>query len=217
MKRLRYALGKLRNLVRLHKWPAFVGRLSLLYHRLLYPNLRVGRRVRVRGSLCIVIHDETGEIVLGDRVRIVSDWKRSPLARAARAKLVAYPGARIVLGSRTLLMGTTIVCRKAVEIGDETMIAPDVLIADTDFHALWPPEQRFEMAPVDEARDVRIGKRAWIGAGAFILKGVTIGENAVVGAGSVVTKDVPPATLVAGNPARVIRELGPDAADSNPA
>ena len=59
-------------------------------------------------------------------------------------------------------------------------------------------------------KDIRICKNAWIGAGATILPGVTIGENAVVGAASVVTKDVAPNTVVAGNPARVIRTLDRD-------
>ena len=53
----------------------------------------------------------------------------------------------------------------------------------------------------------RVKRRASIGSGAVILAGITIGEGAMVGAGSVVTKDVPPRTIVAGNPARVIREL----------
>ncbi|MDH4236354.1 MAG: hypothetical protein OEV17_03815 [Nitrospira sp.] len=57
---------------------------------------------------------------------------------------------------------------------------------------------------------VDIHDKAWIGLDAIILKGVTIGEGAIVGAGSVVSKDVPPFTIVAGNPARVVRELGPD-------
>ena len=56
-------------------------------------------------------------------------------------------------------------------------------------------------------KDVRICKNAWNGAGVTILPGVTIGENAIVGAASVATKDVAPNTVVAGNPAKVIREL----------
>lgn len=61
-----------------------------------------------------------------------------------------------------------------------------------------------------KVKDIRIKKNAWIGTGAIILPGVTIGENAVVGAGSVVTRDVEPNTVVAGNPARVIRRLEAD-------
>lgn len=57
---------------------------------------------------------------------------------------------------------------------------------------------------------VNIGDDAWIGVGSILMNGVTIGEGAVVGCGSVVTKDVAPHTVVAGNPARVIRTINPD-------
>lgn len=56
--------------------------------------------------------------------------------------------------------------------------------------------------------DIHIGKNVWIGAGAVILPGVNIGENAVVGAGSIVAKDIDPNTVVAGNPAEVIKVIG---------
>lgn len=56
-------------------------------------------------------------------------------------------------------------------------------------------------------KDIYIKKNAWIGAGTTILPGVIIGENAIVGAGSVVTHDVAANTIVAGNPARVIKQL----------
>lgn len=56
-------------------------------------------------------------------------------------------------------------------------------------------------------KDIHIKKNAWIGAGSIILPGITIGENAIVGAGSVVTHDVEPYTVVAGNPAKVIKKL----------
>ncbi len=64
-------------------------------------------------------------------------------------------------------------------------------------------------------KDIHIKKNAWIGAGATILPGVTIGENAVVGAGSVVTHDVPSNTVVAGNPARIIKTLDSNRFNSN--
>ena len=58
-------------------------------------------------------------------------------------------------------------------------------------------------------KPVRICKNAWVGAGATILPGVTVGENAVVAAAAVVTKDVPANTIVAGNPAKIIRTIPP--------
>jgi len=59
----------------------------------------------------------------------------------------------------------------------------------------------------EHARPITIGHGAWLGSGAIVLPGVSVGEEAVVGAGAVVTRDVEPRTVVAGNPARVIRRL----------
>ena len=88
-----------------------------------------------------------------------------------------------------------------IYIGDNVQVGPGVTITTVN-HNL-DPERRGERFP--EA--VWICDNVWIGANATILPGVTIGENAVIGAGSVVTKDVPANTVVAGNPAKVIRQL----------
>ncbi len=56
-------------------------------------------------------------------------------------------------------------------------------------------------------KSITIGDDVWVGGGVIILPGITIGEHAVVGAGSVVTKDVAPYTVVAGNPAKMVRKL----------
>jgi galactoside O-acetyltransferase len=101
-----------------------------------------------------------------------------------------------------------------------------ITVVDNDSHSLDWHERRndvlqcgidYRHTPDDFTRNkdwnavamspVRIGSRSWVGFGASILKGVTVGEGAVIGSGSVVTRDVPPYTLVAGNPARVIRQL----------
>lgn len=89
-----------------------------------------------------------------------------------------------------------------IEIGDEVMIANRTNLVSGG-HPV-PPDQRRDYltgAPITIEKDV------WIGTGATVLKGVTIGAGSVVAAGAVVTRDVPPATLVAGVPATVIREL----------
>jgi maltose O-acetyltransferase len=90
-----------------------------------------------------------------------------------------------------------------IEIGDRTALAQQVMIL-TGTHHLGGPERRW--GPIREL-PVRVGSGVWIGARALILPGVSIGDGSVVAAGSVVTRDVPPNTLVAGAPARVIREL----------
>lgn len=90
-----------------------------------------------------------------------------------------------------------------IDIGDDVMIGPNVSII-TSGHPLEPARRRAFVT----AKPIVIERNVWIAAGAMIIGGVTIGENAVVAAGSVVTRDVPPNTLVGGNPARVIRSIG---------
>lgn len=89
-----------------------------------------------------------------------------------------------------------------LDIADDVMIGPNVSIITTG-HPLEPSQRRAAVI----AKPVVIERNVWIAAGAIIIGGVTIGENSVVAAGSVVTKDVPPNTLVGGNPARVIRPI----------
>src|SRR6202161_140151 len=90
-----------------------------------------------------------------------------------------------------------------LDIGDDVMIGPTVSII-TAGHPLEPSQRRAATI----RKPIVIEKSVWIAAAASLLGGVTVGENSVVAAGSVVTKDVPPNTLVGGNPARVIRSIG---------
>ncbi len=89
-----------------------------------------------------------------------------------------------------------------LDIGDDVLIGPNVSII-TAGHPLEPSQRR----AVTVGNPIVIERGVWIAAGATIIGGVTVGENAVVAAGSVVTRDVPPNTLVGGNPARVIRSI----------
>ncbi|MEP9377836.1 DapH/DapD/GlmU-related protein [Aquabacter sp. CN5-332] len=89
-----------------------------------------------------------------------------------------------------------------LDIADDVMIGPNVSIITTG-HPIEPSQRRACVI----AKPIAIERNVWIAAGAIIIGGVTVGENSVVAAGSVVTKDVPPNTLVGGNPARVIRSI----------
>jgi acetyltransferase-like isoleucine patch superfamily enzyme len=129
------------------------------------------------------------------------------------------PGSHVSIGTRTFVGASLIACAERIEIGDDVLISWGCTIVDHDSHSLaWKHRSRDveewfhgrkDWRHVEKAA-VRIGDKAWIGMNAILLKGVQVGEGAVVGAGSVVTKDVAPYTIVAGNPARPVRELGPD-------
>lgn len=91
-------------------------------------------------------------------------------------------------------------------IADDVMIGPNVSLI-TSGHPVEPAQRRNGVI----ARPITIERNVWIAAGATIIGGVTVGENSVVAAGSVVTRDVAPNTLVAGNPARVVRSIADQA------
>lgn len=111
-------------------------------------------------------------------------------------------GATLSIGNHTYVnRSASIDCTQEITIGDYCAISDNVQILDSDFHPMTYNGKTSAMS-----KPVHIGNHVWIGRSAIILKGVTIGDGAIVGAGSIVTRDVPPGCLVAGNPARVIKE-----------
>lgn len=116
------------------------------------------------------------------------------------SSMIVEPGAHLALASGTVNNGATISCFTGITIGEGAHIGPDTIIVDSDSHTITPAN-----GPV--SAPISIGDHVWIGTRAMILKGVTIGDGAVVAAASVVTKDVAPGTLVAGSPARYIRDV----------
>ena len=91
---------------------------------------------------------------------------------------------------------------ESIVIGDACMIAHGVYISDADWHDIYDRAQ-----PVGNTKPVTLEDNVWIGDSAIICKGVTIGKNSIIGAGAVVTKDVPPNSIFAGNPAKLVKFL----------
>lgn len=144
-----------------------------------------GRLLRMEKGVRVMKNN--GTVTLGDRVLL-----------HRYVKLSAY-GGKIEIGNNSYIGDRTeIHAGEWVKIGNNVNIAWDCNILDRDYHAF---ESESEVV-----KPVIICDNVWIGVRSIVLKGVTIGEGAVVAAGSVVTHDVPARCLVAGNPARVIKE-----------
>ena len=136
--------------------------------------------------------------------------------------LQALFGGRIAIGNNTYIGTQTIIqSKESVSIGNNVMISNNVLIVDNNNHPI-EPEMRLKMSACEdfmndelwswkyaESKPVIIEDNVWIGRDSRILKGVTVGKGSIVALGSIVTKDVPPYTIVAGNPAKVVKHLTP--------
>lgn len=160
-----------------------------------------GRRIRsgdwvhwIRGS---------GDLILGDDVAFSGKVDINFSSR-----FVDRPTLRIGDGTG-IGHGCHFTVARAITIGRKCRLAAGVRMFDSNGHPADPAARRAGAPPpAEEVRPIVIADNVWIGAGALIFPGVTIGEDSVVSAGSAVFSDVPPRTIVAGNPARPVRTLG---------
>jgi acetyltransferase-like isoleucine patch superfamily enzyme len=144
------------------------------------------------GRLRWILLQAKGWLVFGRRAVIFGNFTVSNPKRVTI-------GANCHINHDVFLLGRT-----GISIGNDVVLSARCMLLDAglDSHSLSGFEQRRHIDG-----PIRVGDGAWIGAGAIILPGVTIGDQSIVGAGSVVTKDVPARTVVAGNPARVLRAV----------
>ena len=169
------------------------GLLTVAAARLWLRGAELGRRVSVIGR---PLYRNAGRLILGDRVRILSDVQQ--------AKLFVSKGAVLRMGEGCRINGAHISASNLIDIGRNVRIGPYSVLMDDDYH------QAGNYDAAGKSGAIRIGNDVWIATRVTILKGVTIGDGATVAAGAVVTKDVPPYTLVAGVPANVIKHLRHD-------
>lgn len=186
-------IKRIRLLFRQRKYAAVIDKKAVLYDTACIQNnlgdinaIKVGAFTHVKGELLTFGHG--GKITIGDYCFI---------------------------GEQTRVWSGS-----AISIGDRVLISHNVNVFDNVAHPLNPKarhEQFKEIITTGHPRKIDLSDKpvvlcddVWIGCMSIVMPGVTIGEGAIVGAGSVVTKDVPPYTIVAGNPARIIRELSPE-------
>lgn len=128
-------------------------------------------------------------------MRSLNDFRKlRKLVTGARLRLLRLIKGVDIDGSASISLSSRMVCGRkgAIQVGPESLIAFKTLLLTLDF------ETR-------EVRSIKIGRWCFIGGGSTILPGVTIGDECIVAAGAVVFDDVPPRSIAAGNPARVIR------------
>jgi acetyltransferase-like isoleucine patch superfamily enzyme len=139
-----------------------------------------------------------------------------------QGELLVFPhGGRITIGEWCYVgEASRIWSAASIILGNRVLVAHSVNIFDNLTHPIRAAERHDQVRQIltqGHPRELALGEQpvtidddAWIGAGAFVLRGVTVGQGAIVAAGAVVTKDVPMFSIVAGNPAVVVRELSPD-------
>ena len=142
-------------------------------------------------------------ILIGNDVSIFSSRWANPLRPSRPSSLVTLNrNANIAIGDRVGISSSVISCAQSIRIDEGTFIGAECVVTDTDFHG-FPLHSN----STPRVAPVHIGANVFIGTRSIILKGVTIGRESIIGAASVVTTDVPERSLVAGNPAQVIRLL----------
>jgi acetyltransferase-like isoleucine patch superfamily enzyme len=146
---------------------------------------------------------------LGNRV-VLCSWSRWTALGVAHPVVLRTltANAQLRIGQDTGISGGSICAATEIDIGERCLIGADVMIVDTDFHAIEPEGRSTttDWSRIHSAK-IRIGNDVFIGARVVILKGVDVGDGSVIGAGSVVTKSIPPRSVVAGNPARCVGKI----------
>lgn len=163
-----------------------------------------GKGTRFCGSSVIRTRHK-GEILIGSKVRFVSRRKVNVTGLTNPTILDTRWGGRIVVGDQSGFSSVVVSSKSKIEIGKRCLFGGNVRLFDHDFHAV---ESKYRGTSEDcrhtRSKEILIGDDCFIGANAMILKGTRIGDRSIVAAGSVVFGlDIPPDSLVRGNPAKV--------------
>lgn len=186
----------------------FIRTLFLYLHYLKY-RLLYRKHIWFRG-FSVIYSFADSSITLpkrGEKVNIFSHPFSNMFGLTQRCIIVAKFGGKININEGVCMSGCTIYSMASISIGKNTDIGSGCKIIDNDFHPL-PYSQRTPEEQIDKIkkRPIVIGEGCFIGANSIILKGTVLGNNVVVGAGSVVSGKFPDNVIIAGNPAKIIKQ-----------
>ena len=188
----------------------FTDRFWILYYifRFKMKGISHGGKLRICGRMGLTI-TKGAKFEVGYNFLVFSGNMVTPMGRNISSFIKVGEKGQLIIGNKSGMSSAVIRCEEKIEIGNNVKIGALAIITDSDAHSL-DPEMRLD-PNLDrlnvKKKPIKICDNVLIGAGSFILKGVTIGENSIIGAGSVVTKDIPANVIAAGNPCKVIREL----------
>jgi acetyltransferase-like isoleucine patch superfamily enzyme len=169
--------------------------------------IKIGRKTLFFGIPRITTIIE-GQIRIGNGVKLFSRPRSNPLqVQFPCSFTVLKPEARIEIGDFSGLTGTVICCQSSVIIGKRVNIGANCTIIDTDFHPLLPEKRNIHSTDGAVNMPIIIEDDVFIGTQAIILKGTRLAKGCVVGAGAVVAGKYPERSVLAGNPATVIKTL----------
>jgi acetyltransferase-like isoleucine patch superfamily enzyme len=151
------------------------------------PDVKLGKDVQIYGFTNLYGCEIGDEVKIGTFVEIQKGVK---------------------IGNRCKISSHTFIC-EGVTLGDEVFVGHNVVFTNDRYPRATSSTGRLQTESDWKCIPTLVKRGASIGSGAVLLCGITVGENSMIGAGSVVTKDVPPNTIVAGNPARVVKSLLP--------
>jgi acetyltransferase-like isoleucine patch superfamily enzyme len=168
---------------------------------------KYGKNLLLKG-MPIIFNKSGARLTIGDNCVIKSSFLSNLVGLYSRTIVVTRTSeAEIVIGDNVGISGATIYARKSIRIGDNTNIGGNAKILDNDFH---PIEIEARLADDKEkigTRPIVIGKNCFIGCNSIILKGTILGDGCVVGAGAVVSGTFEENSIIAGNPAKVIKKI----------
>ncbi|MFS0774807.1 acyltransferase [Neobacillus sp. 3P2-tot-E-2] len=169
--------------------------------------VKYGKNLLLKG-VPIIFNKSGAKLTIGDNVTINSSFLSNLVGLYQRTIIVTRTsGAEIHIGNNVGISGATIYARKSIKIGDNTNIGGNAKILDNDFHPLEIEARNADIKEKIATKPIVIGKNCFIGCNTLILKGTTLGDGCVVGAGAVVSGKFEENSVIAGNPARVIKKL----------